>query len=142
MSLFQFKIQGTVTDTYTYDAFGNLIAQTGTTPNDYLYSGERFDANSGFYYLRARYMNPESGRFLSRDSAEGQVSDPISELKSGGEDLVTIIPGRASLERVTHNINEPRHVCIEQTEDGADITLQIESGERGYTHAPAFGHTA
>ncbi|HMG75187.1 MAG TPA: hypothetical protein VK582_16930 [Pyrinomonadaceae bacterium] len=44
---------GTITDGYDYDAFGNLIYHSGTTPNDYLYSGEQFDANLGFYYLRA-----------------------------------------------------------------------------------------
>src|SRR6185295_5612139 len=32
---------GAVTDTYTYDAFGNLLARTGSTPNDYLYAGEQ-----------------------------------------------------------------------------------------------------
>lgn len=67
-----------VTDTYTYDAFGNLISRTGTTSNDYLYSGEQLDANLGFYYLRARYMNPSSGRFWSMDSYEGGSSDPRS----------------------------------------------------------------
>ena len=69
---------GGVTDTYTYDAFGNLIAATGTTPNEHLYVGEQFDANIGFYYLRARYMNPVSGRFWSFDSHEGSVYDPAS----------------------------------------------------------------
>ena len=69
---------GSVTDTYTYDAFGNLIARTGSTPNDYMYAGERFDPNVGFYHLRARYMNPQTGRFQSADSFEGSLSDPIS----------------------------------------------------------------
>jgi RHS repeat-associated protein len=69
---------GAITDTYTYDAFGNLIAQTGNTPNEYLYAGEQYDANSGFYYLRARYMNPSSGRFWTMDSYEGNDSDPLS----------------------------------------------------------------
>jgi RHS repeat-associated protein len=68
----------TITDTYDYDAFGNLISRAGTTPNDYLYSGEQFDANLGFYYLRARYMNPTSGRFSSMDSYEGGSYDPSS----------------------------------------------------------------
>jgi len=55
-------INGAVTDTYTYDAFGNLLARTGTTPNDYLYAGEQHDANVGFYYLRARYLNTDPSR--------------------------------------------------------------------------------
>ena len=45
---------GTVTDKYQYDAFGRLIALTGTTPNSFEYSGEWFDSNVGLYYLRAR----------------------------------------------------------------------------------------
>jgi YD repeat-containing protein len=34
---------GAVTDTYDYDAFGNLIHSTGSTPNNYLFAGEQFD---------------------------------------------------------------------------------------------------
>lgn len=69
---------GIVKDAYDYDAFGNLIYGSGTTPNDYLYSGEQFDASLGFYYLRARYMNAQAGRFISMDSYEGQNADPLS----------------------------------------------------------------
>ncbi|MDQ3803118.1 MAG: hypothetical protein M3416_04615, partial [Acidobacteriota bacterium] len=67
---------GAVTDTYTYDAFGNLLARTGATPNDRLYAGERFDAEVGLYHLRARDMNPASGRFLTMDLLAGSTSDP------------------------------------------------------------------
>src|SRR2546426_11880816 len=66
---------GTVTDTYQYDAFGRLIATTGSsTPNNYLYSGEQYDpnlANLGLYNLRARYYNQATGRFWARDPVEG-----------------------------------------------------------------------
>jgi uncharacterized protein RhaS with RHS repeats len=31
---------GVVTDTYDYDAFGNFVHSTGTTPNNYLFAGE------------------------------------------------------------------------------------------------------
>ena len=68
----------TVTDTYTYDAFGLLLAQTGTTDNSYLYRGEQFDHESGFYYLRARYMNPALGRFVTMDTFSGYSADPIT----------------------------------------------------------------
>jgi RHS repeat-associated protein len=67
-----------VTDTYTYDAYGTLIAKTGTTLNHFLYAGEQFDEDLGQYYLRARYMNPETGRFLTMDSHEGNSEDPLS----------------------------------------------------------------
>ena len=69
---------GAVTDTYVYDAFGTLITITGSTNNRYLYSGEQFDPNLGLYYLRARLMNPLTGRFWSMDSYEGSQTDPIS----------------------------------------------------------------
>lgn len=69
---------GVVTDTYTYDAFGVLIARTGSTPNNYLYAGEQFDPDLGMYYLRARYMEPGSGRFWTMDAYEGNGFDPPS----------------------------------------------------------------
>jgi RHS repeat-associated protein len=58
---------GTITDTYTFDAFGAQIASTGTTPNPYLYSGERFDSSLSLYHLRARYYNMLTGRFWTMD---------------------------------------------------------------------------
>lgn len=69
---------GAVTDTYDYDAFGNLTEHTGETENSYLYCGEQYDANTGFYYLRARYMNPSTGTFISMDSYQGSMFDPVS----------------------------------------------------------------
>lgn len=69
---------GTISDTYTYDAFGDLISSVGSTPNNYLYTGEQYDSNLGFYYLRARYMNPATGRFWTRDSFPGINQDPSS----------------------------------------------------------------
>ena len=69
---------GNVTDSYHYDAFGNLLSQTGTTDNNYLYTGEQFDPNMGFYYLRARYMNPENGRFTQMDTFAGRMHEPVT----------------------------------------------------------------
>jgi RHS repeat-associated protein len=68
----------TVTNTYSYEAFGGLQEQTGETENNYLYTGEQIDPNTGNYYLRARYYNPVSGRFLSMDSFDGVPQDPIT----------------------------------------------------------------
>ena len=69
---------GKVTDTYTYDAFGNLISSTGSTANSYRYCGEQFDSTTGLYYLRARYMDTNTGRFISQDTYAGSTADPTS----------------------------------------------------------------
>ena len=69
---------GTVTDLYTYDAFGNLTEKLGDTENSYLYCGEQFDAFTGLYYLRARYMNPSTGTFITMDEYAGSNFEPVS----------------------------------------------------------------
>lgn len=73
-----FNEEGKVTDRYTYDAFGNLISSVGSTKNDFLFAGEQFDPVTGLYYLRARYMNPSVGTFISMDSYDGSIDDPVS----------------------------------------------------------------
>ncbi len=60
---------GTVTDRYTYDAFGKLLAASGTTTNAYEFAGQRYDSVLGDYYMRARYFDAGTGRFLSVDPA-------------------------------------------------------------------------
>ena len=67
---------GAITDSYEYDAFGNSFTKVGTTPNNYLYRGELYDSDLGLYYLRARYYNPATGRFMSRDPGNGDYSNP------------------------------------------------------------------
>ncbi len=67
-----------VTDTYVYDAYGILLKKTGDTDNDYLYTGEQYNENTQLYYLRARYMSPETGRFSTMDSYAGALDNPVS----------------------------------------------------------------
>jgi len=69
---------GTVTATYDYDAWGNAVNTTGSTPNIYLFRSEQYDADLGLYYLRARYFSPLTGRFLSPDPLSGIPDRPAS----------------------------------------------------------------
>ncbi len=69
---------GILTDTYNYEAFGELLNLTGTTDNDYLFAGEQLDANLEQYYLRARYYDQGIGRFTQQDTWMGNSSDPVT----------------------------------------------------------------
>src|SRR5690606_22519819 len=69
---------GAVTDSYHYDAFGNLLNSNGGTANSYLYTGEQFDAGLNQYYLRARYYDQNVGRFSAMDSFLGWEEDPTT----------------------------------------------------------------
>jgi RHS repeat-associated protein len=51
-------------------------------------SGEQYDSDLSLYYLRARYYNPATGRFLSRDPYDGDAKIPATlhkYLYAGGD---------------------------------------------------------
>lgn len=61
---------GEVTDTFTYDAWGNQVARTGTTETPYRWNGRwgyQYDEPTGSYYVRARTYEPAVGRWMSVD---------------------------------------------------------------------------
>jgi RHS repeat-associated protein len=69
---------GTVTDTYMYDAWGSLVAGTGSTSNTRLFVGEELDSDLGLINMRARQYKPATGRFLTIDPVLGRTSSPLS----------------------------------------------------------------
>jgi len=69
---------GLVTDTYRYEAYGDILDRTGTTPNTYTYTGEQYDADLGMTYLRARYYTGHLGRFLNMDTWHGRRRNPVT----------------------------------------------------------------
>ena len=58
---------GTIVATYAYDAYGATTATTGTASTPLRFAGQYLDAETGMYYLRARYYDPTTAQFLSRD---------------------------------------------------------------------------
>jgi len=53
-------------ESYSYDVFGEPNT-TSSVGNPYLFTGRRYDDESDLYYYRARYYDPQIGRFLQTD---------------------------------------------------------------------------
>lgn len=68
--------QGAEEERYSYDAYGaatitdvssGAVLDRSELGNPFLYTGQRYDPETGFYYYKARYYHPTLGRFLQRD---------------------------------------------------------------------------
>jgi len=60
--------RGTYKNLYVYDNFGKFLKKYELVPNHYYYTGQEKDGTpSGFYNLRARYYEPNIGRFTQED---------------------------------------------------------------------------
>ena len=69
---------GSVVESYEYDAYGNVLAvkdgfgnsienQQSAIGNRYTFQGREIDWATGLYYFRARWYDPDVGRWLSKD---------------------------------------------------------------------------
>jgi RHS repeat-associated protein len=78
---------GNAVGRYDYDAWGAIASHTGTVTTNLQFDGQYADAETGFLYLRARYYDPSTGQFLTRDpaasdtrSAYGYADDDPTDL--------------------------------------------------------------
>ena len=76
---------------WSYDAFGNVLSKPNNIWNPYGYCGEYTDFETGLVFLRARYYNPNIGRFTQedpiRDGSNWYVycdSDPVNKVDPSG----------------------------------------------------------
>lgn len=92
-----------VTARVTYDAFGNVVARSGSSSNPYQFagsSGYRNDRDTGLTYIRARYYDAKVGRFITRDTYLDQKPylycehDPVNCLDPDGHKPKRLHPRR------------------------------------------------
>jgi len=70
------------------------------TKNPFLFQGQRYDEESGLYYMKNRYYDPETGRFITRDPAGDGPNlyafvnnNPINFVDPMGLDAVSDVEG-------------------------------------------------
>lgn len=73
-------------DTYRYQPFGTMDQNDQNVPNSLRWKGLLYDAESGLYYMRARYYAPEMRRFLSEDPIG--LAEGINQYSFAGNDPV------------------------------------------------------
>ena len=56
---------GSIASNLGYDSYGNVTS--GFAPSRYTYAGREIDADSGLMHYRARWYDPQHGRFVSED---------------------------------------------------------------------------
>ena len=75
---------GTLVGKYSYTAFGECEIETDAngiaTKNPFRYRGYYYDAETGLYYLKTRYYDPETGRFITIDDISYLAPDTINGL--------------------------------------------------------------
>ena len=90
---------GSIKETTRYDAFGEILNQTNNTGNDLLFTGRERDQTTGLIYYRARYYDPEIGRFITEDPLGFQAginfyayvnNNPVNFNDPSGKDAATL----------------------------------------------------
>ena len=70
--------EGNVVGRYNYDAWGNVTSHTGSATTNLQYDGQYTDAETGYQYLRARYYDPGTEQFLTRDPLTSETRTPYT----------------------------------------------------------------
>jgi RHS repeat-associated protein len=69
---------GNVLLTESYEPYGKLLSSSGSGSSIFGYSGEQIDSYIKLVFLRSRYYSPDTARFLSKDSWQGDYTRPQS----------------------------------------------------------------
>ncbi len=73
-----FNDDGEQIASFDYDAFGQLLVESGPGLERSLFRDQHYDRDLSLYYLRARWMKPSHGRFVSRDPVDPIFSIPLT----------------------------------------------------------------
>jgi RHS repeat-associated protein len=113
---------------YLYDSFGRTQpCQSLTTP--YGFAGREYDAESGLYFMRARYFDPATGRFIRPDPL-----DLTGRLLTGNTGTMG---DPQQLNRYSYALNNPL-AFRDPSGLGCSGSVVGKRSENGYLNGPGY----
>jgi RHS repeat-associated protein len=79
---------GKTSASFSYAPYGELEGTTGTATTPLAFAGQYTDAETGLQYLRARFYDPGTGQFLSRDPLQALTREPYAYAADNPANLV------------------------------------------------------
>ena len=131
---------GEIIKQYSYDAFGVEQNKDDSDTNPFRYCGEYFDNETESIYLRARYYDPGSGRFITEDPIRDGLNwysyaanNPIKFVDPWGLTIVT--GGSFILDDTTYKIGNMATVDTELISKNDKISInEIENNVFVYAY--------
>ena len=139
---------------YKYDTWGRVVGMEGSdygkwvgSLNPFMYRGYYYDDETGMYYLKTRYYNPEWGRFLNADiSLLSNLKNNIHNLYAYASnhpvvltrcvsetDIVKVVEGEESAVIVYLNDNNgPGYYITKKSDDGWMLENSFDSFIHGF----------
>ena len=130
---------------FSYDSFGNALSAESLSAElggDFRFQGQWQEANTDLYHFRARYYDPETGRFISRDpvdiiETEPESSNPYQFVYNNpyiytdptGEITITRLNAAQAVNKILNNarrlsLNQAREGLIDQARGVAGQILE------------------
>ena len=115
---------GDVVELNDYYPFGDsrIEDRVGSHVNDYMFTGQEKDEETGQYYYKARYYNSELGRFTSIDPII------INDAKQSGQKLENILNRPQLFNSYSYVANKP----LQATDPTGEFLLDIDSAKNSF----------
>ena len=131
-----------ITVDYEYDAYGNCEQEKDRYGNPFRYCGEYWDEETENIYLRARYYDSSTGRFISEDPIKDGLNwyvycgnNPIGFVDPSGLKLTISIDDYQAFEKYSQSIYGSDNLTFEMDSNKKEYTLtklnEADFGENG-----------